>query len=175
MPISRDLIGLPVLALGQGKQLGELKDFLLDEKYELQGLLIAARDWYRQDRYVAWEQVAALGEDAVTILEDAVLNPAEQTADLAPLTGGKRALLGKKVYTVNGCELGVVEDVYLSGNLDTKIVAFELTADLLTDLRDGRKWLLNSDDVTVGEDAIVVPAGYERQLRQKPQHDQSIS
>ncbi|MGH3753597.1 MAG: PRC-barrel domain-containing protein [Pseudonocardiaceae bacterium] len=59
---------------------------------------------------VAWDDVQGFGPDAVTVLTDAVLRPArdpwEQRAE-----DGDLEILGKRVLTERGMELGAVTDV----------------------------------------------------------------
>ncbi|RKN80419.1 PRC-barrel domain-containing protein [Paenibacillus ginsengarvi] len=153
-----DIMGLPVLILATGKQAGIAKDFLIDRDWKLRGILIEAKGWFAASRYIEWDDIEAIGADAVTIKdEQAVRDLGEETADLVPLLDGSFKLKGLPVVTASGDELGFVEDVYFGTQMDKKILGYELSGGLISDLTEGRRWLPLPEEATIGEDAVIVP------------------
>ncbi|UUZ89394.1 PRC-barrel domain-containing protein [Paenibacillus sp. P25] len=70
---------------------------------------------------------------------------------------GDHQVKGLPVITVNGQQLGVIEDVYLETNWGKQVIGYELTEGFISDLKEGRKWSPMPESVTVGEDAVIVP------------------
>jgi uncharacterized protein YrrD len=73
---------------------------------------------------------------------------------------------GTPIITVEGHQLGMVEDVYLQQDLGKQIVGFELSEGFLSDIRDGRKWLPLPKEAISGEDAIIVPLHCTQELEE---------
>ncbi|SFK68690.1 Uncharacterized protein YrrD, contains PRC-barrel domain [Paenibacillus sp. 1_12] len=158
MKKARDVIGLPILCVQTGKQVGTVKDLLLDEAWQIELILLENRHWFSTASCVAWKDVIALGEDAITIHnEEAVVQLDDQDQLYISLLNGDHKVKGMPVVTVNGQHLGIVDDVYLDPELGKKVIGYELTEGFISDLKEGRKWLPLPDTVTMGEDAIIVP------------------
>ncbi|WP_426448587.1 PRC-barrel domain-containing protein [Paenibacillus sp. S-38] len=154
---ARDVIGLPVMCLESGKQAGEVKDLLLDEKWLVRMLLLETKHWYSDPMCIRAEDVAALGEDAVMIPCEEVIAGLPEEVPYRSLICGDCKVKGIPVLTANGRELGIVEDVYLQADQGIKVIGYELSEGFLTDLREGRKWLPLPDSVKAGEDVLIVP------------------
>lgn len=157
MRSAHELIGLPVLTVESGKQVGEVKDLLIDPTWNISGIVLEAKSWFSSLRYVSWEGIVAAGEDAITIPNESVICEFGQKNECHAFLDGSDKIKGLPVVTVGGHELGMVEDVYLDQNWGKQIVGFELSEGFISDLKEGRKWLPMSDSTTKGEDAIIVP------------------
>lgn len=162
---AQDIIGLPVIEIETGKQVGTAKDFLIDRDWNLQGLLLETKHWFSSPRFVEWDAIIALGEDAVTIPDEDSVRDLDDADSALFLASGSSKIKGLPVITVNGVQLGLVEDVYFGEEWGRKIVGYELTEGFLSDLKEGRKWLPSPDQVTLGEDAIIVPVRSDTQLK----------
>jgi uncharacterized protein YrrD len=154
---AQDIIGLPVIEIKAGKQLGTAADLLIDREWNVQGVLLESKLWFGSPRFVPWEAIVAFGSDAVTVQNGQAVRPLDESADLVCLSSGASRLRGMPVITVNGEQLGLVEDVYIGDQLDKKIVGYELSDGFLSDLKEGRKWLPTPETATFGEDAVIVP------------------
>lgn len=152
-----DILGLPVIGVSNGKRLGTAKDFWLDAEMQAQGVVLETKNWFTAARYIDWDDVVSFGEDAITVHGDWVLRNWEETPDSICLVNGKRKLKGVPIMTVNGQQLGLVEDVYFSENMDKTIIGYELSDGFLSDVTEGRKWLPAPDKTTLGEDVLLVP------------------
>lgn len=88
-------------------------------------------------------------------------------ADHIPCTFllGKNKLKDLKVLTTTGTILGRISDVYFDQKLGNTIGALEISDGLVTDLIEGRKWLPCSDEMSIGENALMVPAMSEERLQ----------
>lgn len=168
---AREIIGLPVIDIEAGKQLGTVKDLLIDRDWSLRGVLLETKRWFSSLRYIVWENVVSVGKDAVTVPNEQCVRQLDETNDWLSLLNGSYKLKGLPVITVDGQQLGWVEDVYLEEQLGKKVLGCELSDGLLSDLREGRRWLPSPDNVTLGEDAVIVPAGSDVRQVATPYHE----
>ncbi|MFC0212533.1 PRC-barrel domain-containing protein [Paenibacillus chartarius] len=153
---AKDIIGLPVVTIDTGKQVGTVKDMRIGSDWQLKAIVLESKTWFTEGRTVSSEHIAALGTDAVTVQsEEAVMQ--DDYVQARPLAGGSGKLFGLPVLKTNGERLGVIEDVYFGRNLEIPVVGFELSEGFVTDLQEGRKTLAIPEHAKLGEDAIVVP------------------
>jgi uncharacterized protein YrrD len=159
-----DIIGLPVIEVSTAKQLGEVEDFVVGSDWRLQGILLGAKHWFSSPKFIYWDNIISFGEDAVTIPNEAVLESNTDFTEAHFLVSGSAKIKGLPVITVNGIQLGMVEDVYFEGNMGKNIIGYELSDGFISDLQEGRKWLRAPDKLTIGEEAIIVPVHCEQNL-----------
>ncbi|UVI28069.1 PRC-barrel domain-containing protein [Paenibacillus spongiae] len=159
------LIGLPVLEVDAGKQVGHVKDAWFDEHWQLGGIVLdAGRRFLSSMKTVLWNDVLICGEDAILIMNEASVRKAEPAEIQRSFHTGPVRLKDLPVITIDGEQLGRVSDVYFNEIQGTQIVGYELTDGFIADVMEGRKWLpvpTDPDTVMLGENAIIVPAGSE--------------
>ncbi|WP_051236622.1 PRC-barrel domain-containing protein [Paenibacillus pinihumi] len=162
------LIGLPVIDYTTGKQAGIVKDIWFDEHWVLKGMIVDTGRWMaRGITGLLWETVVACGEDAVLISDRQAMRKLVANEVTRCFQTGMIRLKDLPVITQEGFQLGRISDVYFDQNMGTPIVGYELTDGFISDLKEGRKWLRISDypdEVTLGEDAILVPVRAEEDL-----------
>jgi uncharacterized protein YrrD len=165
------MIGLPVY-LKDGKLVGRIQDFGFDEFWQVACVVLDTKVWFRQAvRIVKWSDVTVIGDDALFIRDRSAVSTIERKHLLRSFHTGLIRLKELPVYTVDGQELGRVSDVYFGKSQGTQIVGYELTDGFLADVFEGRRRLLlpqGPEGVTLGEDAILVPASCERVLEREP-------
>jgi uncharacterized protein YrrD len=163
----QSIIGLPVL-LPNGKRVGKVKDAWFDEFWTLAGVVLDTRVWFRKAVWaVGWQDTTTCGEDALLIRDRQAVVLMRKSRLLRSFLCGVIRLKDMPVYTVSGIRLGRVSDVYFKESEGTPLVGYELTDGFLADVLEGRRRLLmpeGPEHVTMGEDAILVPAFYERVL-----------
>ncbi|GIP16862.1 hypothetical protein J40TS1_25040 [Paenibacillus montaniterrae] len=164
----QQLIGLPVIVMDTGKQVGVVLDAWFDEHWRLQGLVLEYAKWFAiKVRTVPWSSVLSCGEDAVFIKDESQLMTSKRQLLQRGFSTGVIHLKDMPIITVTGSQLGRVSDVYFHPLQDTQIVGYELTDGFVSDLMEGRKWLKaprNMQDILLGQDAIIVPAVSESEL-----------
>jgi uncharacterized protein YrrD len=162
---ARDIVGLPIIDVESGKQVGHVKDLLLNEDWQIEAILLECKHWFSSPTYIEWNDILAFGEDAITIPDVQAVKPLDQHLPFISLINGQRKVKGLPVITVNGQQLGIVEDVYFEQQMGKHVIGYELSEGFITDLREGRRWLPIPDNVTQGEDAIIVPVYCNEQLK----------
>jgi len=164
----QQLIGLPVIAMNNGKRIGIVQDAWFDEHWRMQGLVLEYAKWFaKKVRTVPWNSVLSCGEDAVFIKDEAQMITDKRQLLQRGFSTGVIHLKDMPVITVTGSQLGRVSDVYFQPLQDTQIIGYELTDGFVSDLIEGRKWLKaprNINDILLGLNAIIVPAVSESEL-----------
>lgn len=152
---ARDVIGLPVISVDDGRKLGEVRDILLGE-WQIKGLLLDAKYWFGSARAVACEGIHSLGADAVMVADPEAVYTFGDFTELGRLfISGKKKLQGMPVMTPNGQQLGYIEDVYFDDDLGKTITGLELTDGFISDFTEGRKVVMVRNDAQLGEDAVI--------------------
>lgn len=154
--------------LPNGKKTGCVKDVWFDDCWNLAGIVLDVRAWRRKAFIgVRWPDVLSCGEDALIIRDRQAVATMDRKALLRAFADGIVSLKDMPVYTASGQQLGRVSDVYFKAPEGTPLIGYELTDGFLADVLEGRRRLLLPDGpghVTLGEDAILVPASYDRVL-----------
>lgn len=155
---SRDVIGLPVIVSETGEQIGTVRDLLFDGRQKLRGILLEKEGLMRRGRFIAIENIAAFGADAVMIDSENAVSPlGDEQRNWVGLLSGDRKLKGRPVIMANGKELGWVEDVYFREELGT-LIGYELSDGFLADVISGRKVLRpGTTHLKWGKDVIIAP------------------
>lgn len=161
---SQDVIGLPVLTIDTGKQIGVVRDLLFDREQRVFGLLVENEGWVKRARYIPRTHVTSIGCDAVTVQSESVLESLEDDDGIYGMCSGKRRLKGLPVVTATGRELGRLENVYFMEEVGT-LIGYELTEGLLHDWREGRKALKTSKPLIWGNDALIVPGNASPEVK----------
>ncbi|ADL11955.1 PRC-barrel domain-containing protein [Acetohalobium arabaticum] len=149
-----EVIDLPVVNLETGKEIGDVKDVVFDPDTErIVGLIVEGGGFFKGDRMIPYDQLYSMGDDAVTIKDESALSDLDDTKDY--LIDNPGDVIGSKVVTDDGKELGIIEDIILNpddGNRDS----YEITDGLVHDILDGRGVLSVSNELKYGEDVVVV-------------------
>lgn len=109
-----DIIKRPVVTMA-GDDVAQVKDVIYSTRGgELGGFTLAGRGIFAGplDRALAWSAVAALGNAAVMISGEDVLEPVQDVLDRSASTGGQGGnALGAQLLTDDGGDLGTVVDL----------------------------------------------------------------
>ncbi|MEV6527333.1 PRC-barrel domain-containing protein [Longispora sp. NPDC051575] len=153
-----DLVKRPVVTLA-GEDVAQVKDVVFDgSSGEVSGFTLNGRGVFAGPLRVALPiaAVTAIGGDAVMITDEAVL---VERGDVAHATDlAERDVLGDRVLTDTGVDLGTVVDVILQVGAATDVVGYEVkTAPALH--HAGRRVLIPlPDTLSVSGEALIVPA-----------------
>ena len=114
---AKDLIRLPVVSIATGEDVAEIRDVVYDgEAHHLVGFTLNKRGFFagRLKSVLGAADVAAVGPDAVMVDDERVID--DTSNDPATLTnlGSARPVLGNRVLSADGSELGEVISVILS-------------------------------------------------------------
>ncbi|TCS83812.1 PRC-barrel domain-containing protein [Tepidibacillus fermentans] len=151
-----DVIGLPVLDTSSGKMIGSVKDVYFNDEGSLMGIAVESKSFFSKTAFLSFENIGAIGDDAVTVGTKRLLSPLDAIDHYHGFYSGKTLLKGQPIITTNGHELGHVEDVYFMEEMG-KIIGYELSDGLLSDITEGRRVIEFPQKMIIGEDAMIVP------------------
>ncbi len=173
MKKASDIIGLPVLCIQTGNQLGVVKDIACDPETSVYGLILEPKTLFNEGKVIPIKDVKSLGDDAITVYVEDIAQPfdkiEQQHDDLIRGLYCSGKLKGTKVVTSNGNELGSLEDVYFHEEVGT-IIGYELSEGIVADIKEGRKYLPKPESMTEGKDVLIVPKSSEDQLEDWSDH-----
>ncbi len=150
-----NLKGMPVYCNKSAFLLGHVTDLYLSSKGQVFGLIMEGKGLLNRDRFIPIEAIHALGENGVMVEDRDKLLPL-QTVKTNEEYIPYDHLHFKSVLTKEGEKLGLLEDVYISEEMET-IEAYELTDGFFADLTEGKKVVKASGEpLAISKDAIVI-------------------
>lgn len=155
MPKGRELVGLPVVSLDAGEELGRVHDLVWDvATYGLSGVVLGPDGLWKGPRFLEAQKIKNSGPHALTVENSACLE------DRVPEESLRwREFKGRRVLDSGGRELGLLEDVEVEWP-SGRIVALELSQGLVNDLLEGRRTIEAAPcSITWGPDVVILNAG----------------
>lgn len=154
-----EITGRPVVTLDAAEDVAEVKDVVFShENGQLLGFTLNRRGWLRGPlrEALAWADVAALGPHAVMVVGREALRRPEETGFTS---GHAENIVGSKVITDDGNELGQVTDLVLAVNDDAAVVGYEIGGPIVqrgpgADVR----YIPLPETFSVSGKALIVPA-----------------
>lgn len=147
----REIIGLPVINLATGKEIGHVSDLVwCPETRKITGIILNGGGVLSRPRLIRYQDVVNIGRDAVIVTGEAP----EGEAD--PATGLRATqVAGIPVITARGENLGTMEDVVFTMT-GGELAGYEISAGLVDDLISGRSTIPWDAVATWGEEAVII-------------------
>lgn len=152
----KDAAGLLVITRDSGKKVGKVEDLVLDAHgTRVLGILVDEAGWFKEAMVVPWPSFRVIGLDAVIIDEEANVKKASEVPEMGEVLAGGNVLIGSRVATTDGRELGKIEELYFDPQTGL-VKGFELSGG------KGRSFLPTPASLQTGEDvALVDPSTVE--------------
>ena len=156
MKKSVEILGLPVISITEGRELGMSKTLLIDAKNGLvAAITIEDEDWYRGVKLIPYESVIAIGDDAVTVTHSENILKLDEAGDYETLLDENIRVIGTKAITKNGTIQGKITELYIGE--DGKIEKCEVTAP------DGTTSEVTADQISIfGKQVTVIDPTAEK-------------
>ncbi len=156
MKKSVEILGLPIISITEGRELGVSKSLLIDAKNGVvAAITIEDEDWYRGVKLIPYESVIAIGEDAVTITHSENILKLEEAGDYERFLVENIRVIGTKAITKKGRIQGTVTEVFIGDG--GKIEQCEITA------ADGSTSEVAADQISIfGKQVTVVDIDGEK-------------
>ena len=119
------VLGMRVISISEGLELGQVTQILIDQNYRVSGFSIRSRRG-REERRLPLSCVSAFGEDRITIERQEQLTQINSFSRQGRRLRGPLTLVDARVFTDGGRVLGKVED-YAFQITDGSITALELS------------------------------------------------
>ncbi len=148
----REILGLPVISLATGKEIGIVNDLVwCPHIRKITYILLDETGILHQPRFIRYHDVTNIGKDAITVAVDSLPEGETKPQDSPRVT----QITGVPVLTTEGENLGTVEDVVFAVE-DGELLGCEISGGLFEDLISGRSILPWDAVVTWGEETIIV-------------------
>lgn len=152
-----EVVGLPVICIGNGKKIGIVKDILLNQELRrVKAIMIETKGYSITKKAIKVEDIRKLGKDAV-IVDDRTCVKNLKNVDFGhPLKSiGKDVLDVLRIYTKNGEDLGIVKDILIDFGT-AHVEGMEISDGIFHDIVQGRKILPLFGKVEFSEENILV-------------------
>ncbi len=167
----KSILGLPVTSQSDGVELGKVKDLIFDHNTdEVVGLLISDKELFGliDAQVVPWNQVRAIGSQAVMVESAASKIKAGDDARISGILDRNTALSGTQIRTTQGENLGSFADLYLDENTG-RVLGYEVSGGFYSDTMSGKHYLPADSDILMGQDVALVPQEVADELEAKKQ------
>ncbi len=160
MKKSVDILGLPVISISEGLELGTVKSLVINPAQgAVAALVLDDGKWYLGAKLLPFSAIAGLGEAAITVESASNVVPVSGAPDLEKLLAAGVAVIGAKVLTKTGRIQGKVTEIAVDAA--GKIVTCEIEeADgTITHIPTKRVFTFAKDVVIVADgDVSATPA-----------------
>lgn len=103
MKKSVEILGLPIISITEGRELGSSKSLLIDaQNGSVAALIIEDEDWFRGVKLLPYDSVIAIGDDAITITNSENILKLAEATDYEPLLNQNVRVIGTKAITKAG-------------------------------------------------------------------------
>lgn len=125
MRVATELINKSVFSIEEGKELGKVKDFFLDQDVKHLTAVSLGSDglFGRDEKVIKWSDVVTLGEDAVLVKDARCIRATADVADLQTFVR-RSEIRGRRIDTPGGTMIGHIGDLILDE--EAHIVGFSL-------------------------------------------------
>ena len=150
MKKSVDILGLPVISITEGRELGMSKTLLIDAPNRVvAAITIEDEDWYRGVKLIPYDNVIAVGEDAVTINNSENILTLDAAGDFETLLDDNIRVIGTKAITRSGVIQGTISEIFIGE--DGSIEKCEITTP------EGSSSEVTADQVSIfGKEVTVI-------------------
>ena len=150
MKKSVDILGLPVISITEGRELGMSKTLLIDAPNRVvAAITIEDEDWYRGVKLIPYDNVIAVGDDAVTVNHSENILTLDAAGDFETLLDDNIRVIGTKALTRTGVIQGTITEIFIGK--DGSIEKCEITAP------EGSTSEVTADQVSIfGKEVTVI-------------------
>ncbi|WP_346354245.1 PRC-barrel domain-containing protein [Azotosporobacter soli] len=125
MKKSIEIVGLPIVSITEGRELGIAKSILIDPNARTAAaLLVDDGKWYWGAKFLPFTSITGLGESAIIVESCNSLQNVESVPELEKLLEDEVKIIGTKVLTRTGRIQGKVTEIII--DIGGKIVACEI-------------------------------------------------
>ncbi|GAB6179111.1 PRC-barrel domain-containing protein [Desulfotomaculum defluvii] len=152
---SKKFIGMPIISLAEGQEMGTVKGLVVDPvEQRIAALIIEQKGWFKDQKFAPYSKVRSVGADAITIDQGAVVEKGTSLPDILKLFKEKVNIIGCKVIVENGSDLGEVDEFFID-EITGQIVGLEISGSFLNSLIKGKSFLEVSFIKTIGKELVV--------------------
>lgn len=153
MKPTKEIIGLRIINISDGTQIGVVKDLVLNPKGKsLDFMIVDQPTDYLGAKIIAFQDLLGLGEFAITIPHPGVIQDVAQNIEAQNLLKQETRVLGTKVLTKKGQLIGIVKEILIDEETG-QIAACLFEAD------DQMQEIKAEHIITLGKELLIVEKG----------------
>jgi len=162
MKKTQEIIGLPIISIYDGIEVGRVKNIIVNAaKRAIEYLIIDSGIEFLSAKVVPTVSVLGIGEYAVTIENEPVISYLSEIPAAIELLQKNIPITGTKLLTKKGRLIGEVEDIYVDENDNCNIIGLEYIHDNKTKIIPG------TSIISISKNFIVVIEEVENSLIDK--------
>lgn len=152
----KNLIGIKILEIKTGKEIGKVKEVLFSEKkVRILGLLVNQKGIFKEARAIQYKNVDNIGEDVIIIKDKKIIEKLNTLPSLYNSYKEKNDIIGLEVFSDNGESLGYIDDIVFEEK-NGKVMGFILTDGFIQDILEGKNTLPFNTEISIMEDTIII-------------------
>jgi len=156
---SRQLISLPLISLAEGLQAGTVRGLVIDPtRKALAALIIEQRGWFKEQKFIPFQKIHSIGNDAITVEQSNGLERGPKLPDIIKLLKEKVTIIGARIVAENGIFLGFADE-YRLDPLTGSITGLEFSGSFINSTFKGRAFLDINHVRTIGKEVIITTSG----------------
>lgn len=160
-----EVLNLPVICADSGKKAGAVKDILFSRNSrEVKALLLEHKGLTLNKRVVFISELLSLGGGAAVVNGIGCIADMDREA-FAKAFSDAGSLLGLRVFSKTGGEIGVIRDVMFDIRTG-RIESFEISDGLFQDIMQGWKLLPLFGKVELGEEFAIVDSEAVKEMEE---------
>lgn len=153
---AKNLMGMPVFSINEGEEFGHIRQLIMDPAAkQLLAIVISGRGRCKDTKIVSAGKIVGIGSDAVTISEKGAVARAANLPRMIKYMHRPDNILGNKIISENGYNLGKAEGYYLN-TADGSISRLDIAAGSRTNIFAGKCRISGKHILTIGPSAIVL-------------------
>ncbi|MDA8233383.1 MAG: PRC-barrel domain-containing protein [Clostridia bacterium] len=157
MKRSEEILGLSIISIGDGREVGRVKDLVVNpEQGAVECLVVENGNRHLGVKVIPFKDVEGIGEYAVTVANDTTIVELDEVPHVSNLLERNVQVKGTKVLTRKGNFIGEVTEYIVDEDNNGKIVGCQLAA---RDDSLNNKYIPKDSVVTFGKDVLVVVEG----------------
>lgn len=161
MKKSQEILGLSIISIAEGKEIGKVKDLVINSQQGSIECLVVDNDaWYLGLKMIPFSLVQGVGEYAVTIENETAISDTNDLPNVNELLKQNIQVKGTKVLTKKGKLIGTVTE-FIVDEENGKIAGCEFAP---VNAPDQVKIIPAKGVVTFGKDVLVVTENIENNL-----------
>lgn len=163
-----DIIGLPVIHIGEGNIIGTVRDIVFISKTKkITGLIIRTKSIVSSMKVIKAQDIVKVGKSAVLVSSNLCMQPVKEF--LSTSTSVKRYqedISEKQIFTDGGEKIGVIQDAIF--NFEAGLLEeFEISDGLVQDLMEGRKVISSKEIIHLDQGIVIIESEKANHLKDK--------
>lgn len=154
----KHIIGKTIVTLNTGEIVDKVEDVIFDsQNNKILGFLVDEGGMLKSARVLPFERIKKIGDDTITIEDKNAIVNAQEVKSIQDFVASNNILIGTKVMTEDGKNLGKIADVVFD-EMTGMIEGYEVTGGMFADAVSGSSFLPSPKTINIGRDVAFVPS-----------------